>query len=98
MDVNLRALRYFVMAAETGTISEAALKLNISQPSVSAAIQKLEDIHGVQLFIRMPTKGIRLTSDGLRFLERARLLLAQSDEFQHDVNTMSQSLGGEITI
>ncbi|MEP2921588.1 LysR family transcriptional regulator [Sulfitobacter sp.] len=98
MDVNLRALRYFVMTAETGTISEAALKLNISQPSVSAAIQKLEEIHGVQLFIRVPTKGIRLTPDGMRFLERARLLLAQSDEFQHDVSAISQSLSGEITI
>ena len=98
MDVNLRALRYFVMTAETGTISEAALKLNISQPSVSAAIQKLEEIHGVQLFIRVPTKGIRLTPDGMRFLERARLLLAQSDEFQHDVSAISQTLGGEITI
>ena len=94
MDVNLRALRYFVMTAETGTISEAAQKLNISQPSVSAAIQKLEDIHNVQLFIRMPTKGIRLTPDGLRFLERARLLLAHSYEFQHDVSAISQTLGG----
>jgi DNA-binding transcriptional LysR family regulator len=98
MDVNLRALRYFVVTAETGTISEAARKLNISQPSVSAAIQQLEDLHAVQLFIRVPTKGIRLTPDGLRFLERARLLLAQSDEFQHEVSAISQSLGGEITI
>jgi len=98
MDVNLRALRYFVMSAEAGTISEAARRLNISQPSVSAAIQQLEDLYQVQLFIRVPTKGIELTTEGLRFLERARLLLSQSDQFRHDVDAISHTLGGEITV
>lgn len=55
MDVNLRALRYFVATAEAGTISGAALRLRISQPSVSSVIQQLEDNYGVQLFIRIPT-------------------------------------------
>ncbi|MBU2961108.1 LysR family transcriptional regulator [Citreicella sp. C3M06] len=98
MDVNLRALRYFVMSAETGTISEAARRLNISQPSVSAAIQQLEDLYNVQLFLRVPTKGIELTVEGLGFLERARLLLSQSDQFRHDVDAISHTLGGEITV
>jgi DNA-binding transcriptional LysR family regulator len=98
MDVNLRALRYFVMCAESGTISEAASRLNISQPSVSAAIKHLEDLYQVQLFIRIPTKGIELTTEGLRFLERARLLLSQSDQFRHDVDAISGTLAGEITI
>ncbi len=98
MDVNLRALRYFVMSAEAGTISEAARRLNISQPSVSAAIQQLEDLYQVQLFIRVPTKGIELTTEGLGFLERARLLLSQSDQFRHDVDVISHTLGGEITV
>lgn len=98
MDVNLRALRYFVMCAETGTISEAARRLNISQPSVSAAIQQLEDLYNVQLFLRVPTKGIELTAEGLGFLERARLLLSQSDQFRHDVDAISHTLGGEITV
>ena len=98
MDVNLRALRYFLSAAETGTISEAARKLHISQPSVSSAIQHLEEVYGIQLFIRIPTKGIELTSEGLSFLSHARLLLSQAEQFRHDVGSLSNELEGEITV
>lgn len=66
--------------------------------SVSAAIQQLEDLYQVQLFIRVPTKGIELTTEGLAFLERACLLLSQSDQFRHDVDLISHALGGEITV
>ncbi|MGG7566800.1 LysR family transcriptional regulator [Rhodovulum sp. DZ06] len=53
--LELTALRYFVSAYETGTFSRAARACGVSQPTVSAAIQRLEDRLGGPLFGRAKT-------------------------------------------
>jgi LysR family transcriptional regulator, benzoate and cis,cis-muconate-responsive activator of ben and cat genes len=60
MVMELRHLRYFVMAAAERNISRAAARLNISQPAVSRQIRDLEEELGVTLFER-ETDGLRLT-------------------------------------
>ena len=50
--IELNTLRYFISAYETGTFSHAARLNGVSQPTVSAAIQKLEDRLGMPLFKR----------------------------------------------
>ena len=50
--IELNALRYFTSAYETGTFSHAARVNGVSQPTVSAAIQRLEDRLGAPLFRR----------------------------------------------
>lgn len=50
--IDLNTLRYFTSAYETGTFSHAAHVNGVSQPTVSAAIQKLEDRLGTPLFKR----------------------------------------------
>ena len=50
MDVS--ALKYFIVAAQTEHMSRAAEKLNITQPSLSASIKRLEADIGFQLFDR----------------------------------------------
>ncbi|MEI8634461.1 LysR family transcriptional regulator [Vibrio sp. PP-XX7] len=52
MALTIRQLRYFVAAAESGQISQAAIHLNISQSAVTTAIRELESLLGVSLFIR----------------------------------------------
>ncbi|EGD05118.1 hypothetical protein B1M_08022, partial [Burkholderia sp. TJI49] len=42
MALSLRLLRYFVAAAEAGSTTAAATRLNVSQPSISVAIRELE--------------------------------------------------------
>ena len=61
--LDLKQLKYFIICAETGTISEAAKLLYTTQPSVSKAIKALEDDMGIVLFDRMP-RGIALTARG----------------------------------
>lgn len=60
---DLKQLKYFIVCAETGSISEAAKLLYTTQPSVSKAIKALEEEMGIVLFDRMP-RGIALTAKG----------------------------------
>ena len=66
--------KYIVETAETGTISRAAEKLYISQPSLTAAIRELEHEFGITIFQRT-NKGIILTSEGEEFLGYARQVI-----------------------
>jgi DNA-binding transcriptional LysR family regulator len=48
----LRQLEYAVQTADSGSVAAAAEILRVAQPSVSAALKKLEDTIGLQIFIR----------------------------------------------
>ncbi|MGW3494358.1 LysR family transcriptional regulator [Streptomyces sp. NPDC001020] len=61
--VELRQLRYFATVAEAGTVTEAARRLHIAQPSLSQQIRRLEQSIGTPLFQRLP-KGMELTEQG----------------------------------
>jgi len=76
--MELRHLRYFVMAAEEGNISRAASRLHVSQPAVSRQIKDLEEELDVSLFHREPT-GLRLTDHGSAALAHAREILRQAN-------------------
>ena len=75
MAFTLRQLRFFVAAAEAGTVSGAARELSISQSSVTEAIRALEDDLGVTLFERQ-ARGLVITHRGSAFLRHARQILA----------------------
>ena len=62
MNYTLKQLRYFVAVAEHGRITSASQQLNISQPSISAAISQLESEFEVPLFRRHRAQGLALTS------------------------------------
>lgn len=72
-------LRYFLAVAEYGTASEAADVLQVSQPSLSRQMKKLEHDLGLQLFARSGTRNV-LTSEGREFLNAARDVVAKEAE------------------
>jgi LysR family transcriptional regulator, benzoate and cis,cis-muconate-responsive activator of ben and cat genes len=74
---DLRALKYFVAAYEEGSVTAAARRCFIAQPSISTAIQNLEHALGVRLFERAKN-GLTPTADGQRLYPRAKGLLADS--------------------
>lgn len=76
--MELRHLRYFVTAAEEGSVSRAAARLNISQPAVSRQLRDLEEELGVKLFIR-ESQGLTVTEDGETELTHARDLLRRAN-------------------
>jgi len=72
-----RHLRYFVAVAEECNYGRAAIRLHLSQPSLSAQIMKLEDCIHARLFQR-GRAGAELTPAGRHFLEKAKWLLHMS--------------------
>lgn len=75
--MTLQQLKYVITVAETGTISDAAKKLFISQPSLTNAVRELEKEMGITIFDRT-NKGISVSKDGEVFLGYARQVLEQA--------------------
>lgn len=78
--VTIAGLRAFVVVVESGGFSAAAAALGLTQPSVSAQLQGLEEACGVRLLHRRGR--LVLTEDGRALLLRARLVLSRFDEFE----------------
>jgi DNA-binding transcriptional LysR family regulator len=95
--LSLRALRYFVSAAETGSVTLGARLMRVSQPSISAAIAQLEADLKVQLFVRHHAKGLSLTLAGDRLLVQARGLLAHAREVELFAGAMGGAQSGEVS-
>jgi len=72
----LRALEYFVAAAQEQSFSAAARRLEVSIPAVAKLIAALERDLGARLFTRS-SRGLRLTADGESYLEHCEPLLGQ---------------------
>ena len=75
--MTLQQLKYMITVADTGTITEAANKLYISQPSLTNAIHELEKEMNIVIFNRT-NKGISLSKEGEIFLGYARQVLEQA--------------------
>ena len=73
-ELNLHLLEQFVALARTKNFTRAAEELNLSQPALSRAIQKLEEQLGQPLFERKP-REVMLTDHGELLLERAQHIL-----------------------
>ena len=63
---SLGALRAFALVAETGSLTAAAARLNITQPAVSRRLRELEAELGVAL-VQRGANALRLTEEGARY-------------------------------
>ncbi|MGN7385446.1 LysR family transcriptional regulator [Sporosarcina sp. SAFN-015] len=90
-------LRYFIMVVETGSISKAAIALNMTQPPLSIAIQKLEEELDVSLFIRSG-KRLTLTETGHLLYKRGKQLMLSTSEIMKEVAEHDSGEYGTVTI
>lgn len=84
---NIALYRTFLTALRTGSLSQAARELYITQPAVSGAISQLEDALGVKLFFRT-NRGITPTPEGELlgdYVGRAMTLLEEGEDKLRDV-------------
>ncbi|WP_035782964.1 LysR family transcriptional regulator [Arthrobacter sp. H14] len=94
----LRQIEFFVAAAETGSVSAAAVRHHVSQAGVSLALAQLEASLGVQLGMRRKSKGFTLTPAGSSFLREARQLLHQAHELQVSGYEAGHELSGRMAL
>jgi len=94
----LRQLEYFIAVGEAGSIALASEKVNVTAPSMSSAIAQLEAGFGVQLFTRRHAQGSVLTPTGERFLEQARVVLANAAELNDLANIYTGSVRGPLRV
>ncbi len=89
--LDLNELEQLITFADTGTLSLAAEKLHISQPTITRTMQHLEEAFGVSLFERGKNK-ITLNDTGIKAVEQARQLLSAADNALRTVRTFDKSL------
>lgn len=97
MELNLRDLRYFEIAAQTENLGRAAETIARSQPALTKAIRRLEQTVGGPLFEKAG-RGVRLTPVGQVLVEEARQLRVSADEALRHVADFSQGVAGLVRI
>ncbi|MEM8539735.1 MAG: LysR family transcriptional regulator [Pseudomonadota bacterium] len=89
--------RGFLTTAETGSLSAAARKLGLTQPTLSRQVAALEEELDVTLFERVGKK-LELTETGLELLEHAKKMGAAADSIALSATGRSQTVDGLVSI
>ncbi|MDP2829162.1 MAG: LysR family transcriptional regulator [Sulfuricellaceae bacterium] len=89
--------RYFLAAAESGSLSEAAKRLGSNQPTVGRHIDVLETALGLKLFQRHK-RGLTLTNEGAGVLEQAQFMRSGVQNIQRMIEGDYQQLQGSVRL
>lgn len=95
--LDLESVRCFIAAADQGSFRAAAQTVHLSPAAFGDRIKRLEAELGVRLFVRS-TRSIRITTEGDRFLHRARCLLEEEAHCRSAVLAETTALPFEVTI
>jgi LysR family transcriptional regulator, regulator for bpeEF and oprC len=93
----LRALQYFVTAAEEGSLSAAARRFEVSVPAVAKLVTALEKSLAARLVSRA-ARGLTLTSDGETYLDACRPLLQELSLADERVSAAAERPRGLLTV
>jgi LysR family carnitine catabolism transcriptional activator len=97
MAATLDQLLAFIAVAETGHFTRAAERLNLSQSSVSASIQRLEGLLGVRLFERH-TRGCKLSAAGQALLDSARRMTQEWSRMESGASDFQKFGRGRLSV
>lgn len=95
--MEIRVLRYFLEVAREGSVTHAAERLHISQPTLSKQLKDLEAELGKKLFVRS-SFSVRLTDEGMLLRKRAEDILDMVDKTTDEFKALGQIAGGDIRI
>lgn len=93
----LRHLRIAVAAADGGSFSAAAQRLNVDVSVVSRIVRDLEESLGISIFERLP-RGVRLTAAGMDYVASARDILAQLDRADRAAQLAAAGTSGHLAV
>jgi len=92
-----RRLRYFLTVLEEGSVTRAAARLRVAQPSLSQALRAFEAELGVELFDRVG-RGLRPSAAGEALSGPARQVLRSIDEARHAVSGVVELRSGTLEL
>ena len=95
--MNTKQLQYVLILAREGSFSKAADVLNISQPSLSQYIKKIEKEVGLDLFDRS-SGDVRLTDAGRVYIEAGQKILNIEHQMENSFNDLSVFKTGSLII
>ena len=95
--MNLKQAQYVKTIAECGSITAAAKKLFVSQPSLSQMLRQLEQETGMPIFDRS-TSPMRLTYAGEKYLHAAERILAANAELESQLREIRQEHAGRLRL
>ena len=95
--MEIRVLRYFLEVAREGSVTRAAERLHISQPTLSKQLKDLERELGKKLFVRS-SFSVRLTDEGMLLRKRAEDILDMVNKTAKEFKALGQITGGDIHI
>jgi len=98
VNITLRQCFYFEAVAEQGGVAQAARALNLSQPAVAQAMDKLEALCDFPLFIRHHAKGFELTSKGRAFRLQAQAMIRQAQQLEQAIEAIHANRKGSIRL
>ncbi|XME03857.1 LysR family transcriptional regulator [Lachnospiraceae bacterium C1.1] len=90
-------INYIKLIIEEGSITDAAKKLNISQPALSAKVKKIEEDYGIEIF-RKNRRPLCLTEEGERYVKFFDEYELIEREFKHDISDLRNLKTGYIKI
>lgn len=93
--MDIRQMRYFIAIAESGSLSEAAMKLNLAQPSLSQHLANMEDELGVNLVVRTP-RGSSLSAEGHVLLTHAHQITNMMSQCLAEMKELSDEISGTV--
>ena len=79
VNLDIQSLRSFLKVAELGSFTRAAQALSLTQPAISQQIRRLEDLLGVELFVR-DNRQVLLTLEGERMTGYAQQMVSVNDK------------------
>lgn len=97
MPLDWENLRLFLTVAETGSLSAAARRLRLGQPTLSRRMAELEESTGSPLFVR-ETQGCRLTPAGEALLPAAQRMAEWAAEAEQSLTPSSATPAGRVRI
>ncbi|MFT2112420.1 LysR family transcriptional regulator [Marinomonas sp. 2405UD68-3] len=95
--MDISELLTFIKVAETGSFSDAAEKLFVTQPAVSKRIASLEQGLNTRLFDRIGRK-VQLTESGVRLLPRAKNIALELQDIKRSMSLKEGEISGELRI
>ena len=95
--LNSHQINVFLIAAETLNFTQAAQRLQISQPSVSQHIQSLEEHFGVQLFIRSG-RNVELSDSALALIPLAREMVYLTQHMEETMASIKGNVHGHLVV